>query len=191
MTLSRWLFFALLGGSLCFAGCVSTGAVATDLEGRPTNPFVSQESIGTVLIFISNDCPIANRYAPEIIHFQQRYAPRGFAFYLVHADPQEGPASIREHARDYKLTSLPILRDPRHSLVRMARVEVTPSAAVFTGNRKLAYHGRIDNRFVDLGRERPEASQHDLANALDAILARREVPIAATKAVGCYIPALR
>jgi len=65
---------------------------------------------------------------------------------------------------------------------------VIPSASVFTANCNLVYHGRIDDRFVELGRERSEPSQHDLADALDALLAGRKVPVKTTKAVGCYIP---
>jgi hypothetical protein len=191
MSWFRWLLFAVLAGSLCWVGCTSTGASATDLDGRSVNALAGQNRKATVLIFISNDCPIANRYAPEITRLQERYQPRGVALYLVHADPQESPARIREHAREYKLTSLPILRDADHSLVRMAGAEVIPSAAVFDANRKLVYHGRIDDRFVELGQERPEATQHDLANALDALLNGREVPVKATKAVGCYIPGLQ
>jgi len=161
------------------------------LEDQTITPFGTQDRIGTVLLFISNDCPVANRYAPEIVRLRERYAPRGFMFYLVHADAQESAATIREHAEEYKLASLPILRDPHHSLARVARAEVTPTAAVFNSGGKLVYHGRIDDRFVALGRERPQPSQHDLANALDALLAGRNVPVAATKPVGCYIPGLR
>jgi hypothetical protein len=141
----------------------------------------------TVLIFISNDCPIANRYAPEIRRLHDRFSQRGVAFWLVHADPSETPAQIREHSRQYDL-NLPEIRDPHHQLVRLAIAEVTPSAAVFAPGKTLVYHGRIDDRFVELGRERPEAMHHDLADAVEALLDHRAVHISAAKAVGCYIP---
>jgi hypothetical protein len=51
----------------------------------------------------------------------------------------------------------------------------------------LAYHGRIDDRFVSLGVERPAATQHDLRDALTAVVAGRAPAVATAPAVGCYI----
>jgi hypothetical protein len=63
-----------------------------------------------------------------------------------------------------------------------------PSATVFTADDSLVYKGRIDDRFADLGRERPQASTHDFRDILDPILANRPVAVSSTKAVGYYIP---
>jgi hypothetical protein len=104
----------------------------------------------------------------------------------VHCDSGETEASAREHDRRYGL-SLPIIMDLNQSLARKCRAEVVPSAAVFSAGGALVYHGRIDNRFADIGRERPQPSRHDLAEALDAILDHRPVPVPTTRAVGCYI----
>jgi hypothetical protein len=188
MFLSGGLLFALLVTSGPIAGCVSTRHLAVDLEGGPVDPFTETNIAATVLIFVSNDCPIANRYAPEIRHLQNAFADRGVRFWLVHADPLEASSDIREHARQYGLT-MRLLRDPEHHLVKLAHAEVTPSAAVFTAGRVLVYHGRIDDRVVDLGKERQEPLHHDLAEALDDVLAGRAVRSPATEAIGCYIPA--
>lgn len=142
----------------------------------------------TVLVFISDDCPIANRYVPELKRLQHQFGPRGVAFWLVHSDPSESAAEIRGHAREYQLDFHEI-RDPHHELARLAKAEVTPSAAVFYPGQTLVYRGRIDDRFVELGRERPRATQHDLAEALEAVLLHKPVAVPVTKAVGCYIPA--
>ena len=40
-----------------------------------------------VLIFIRTDCPIANRYAPELQNLFERYGSRGFDFKLIYAEP--------------------------------------------------------------------------------------------------------
>jgi hypothetical protein len=188
IAVSRWLLVGLLVGSGQLCGCFSPRQLAVNLEGKPLDPFAQTNVAATVLIFISNDCPIANRYAPEIRRLQEGFAKRGVSFWLVHADPEETALDIREHARQYGLT-LPVLRDPEHNLVRLAHVEVTPSAALFTTGRTLVYHGRIDDRVADLGRERVEPSHRDLAEALEAVLAGRTVPAAVTQAIGCHIPA--
>ena len=67
---------------------------------------------------------------------------------------------------------------PRHALVTVAAATVTPEAAVFAGGR-LVYHGRIDDRYVDLGLERPSPTKRDLADALAAVLAGK--PVAAPR----------
>ncbi len=174
-------------GCLLLGGCAAPRQAALDLNGSPINVFAAKPASVTVLLFVSNDCPIANRYAPEIQRLHDRFACRGAAFWLVHADPSESPVEIQQHARLYHL-DLPLIRDPHHQLTRLAKAEVTPSAAVFFPGRKLIYHGRIDDRFVELGRERPEAMNHDLAEAIEAALSHKRVPVSAAKAVGCYIP---
>jgi len=152
------------------------------------NPFTKTESKAIVLIFVVNDCPISNRYAPEIRRLSSAFSAQGVVFFIVHPDPDETPAAIRAHAEQYQY-SMPILRDPKHVLVKRAGASVTPEAAVFLPNGQLAYSGRIDNRYADFGKERPAASKHDLEEVLDRVLKGARIGAATrTKAVGCYIP---
>ena len=176
-----------VAGIVCLLGCASSRPLTTDLHNTRVDPFADKSATAIVLVFISNDCPIANRYAPEINRLDSRFTPHRIAFWLVHADPAETPDQIRHHAREYQLTS-PELRDPHHELVGLAKVDVVPSAAVFLPDRRLLYHGRIDDRFVELGRERPQALHHDLADVLEALVNHRALPLSASTAVGCYIP---
>jgi hypothetical protein len=143
-----------------------------------------------VLLFIKTDCPISNRYAPEVRRLYEQFAAKGVVFWLVHTDPDESAETIRQHTVDYRYPDR-VLRDPQHRLVQRAEVQVTPEAAVFGPNGRLLYHGRIDDRFVDFGKERPAATQHDLQDALEAILDGRAVPVATTRAIGCYIPEIK
>jgi len=52
------------------------------------------------------------------------------------------------------------------------------------------YHGRIDNRYVQLGKARPAATHEDLEEALAAVLAGTPVKVSSTRAIGCSIPVL-
>jgi hypothetical protein len=143
-----------------------------------------------VFLFTLTDCPISNRYAPEVERLRAKFAPRGVAFWLVYPDPGESPEAIRNHIKDYSYRS-GVLRDPKHALVELTGARVTPEAAVFAPGGKLVYCGRIDDRFVDFGKMRAEATVHDLEEALEAVLALRPVKQARTTAVGCFIPELR
>jgi hypothetical protein len=169
-----------------FAACASAGvAEPTDLFGKPVHLFPAGHSRITVLIFVRTDCPISNRYAPEIERVYRSYAGKA-DFYLVYADSSESPTAIRGHLLEYGYT-LPALRDPGHQLVALAKARVTPEAAVFSSRGELLYHGRIDNRYVDFGKAMAQATSHDLENALQAALAGRPVIPASTHAIGCFL----
>jgi AhpC/TSA family len=142
--------------------------------------------IAAVMIFVSAECPVSNRYAPEIQRLYQDFAPKGVRFTLVYPNPSDDMAVIEKHLSDYNLPPI-ATRDPEHRLVKSAQATVTPEAVVFDNTQRVVYQGRIDDRFAELGRERPAATQHDLRNALNALLAGKRVETARTQAVGCFI----
>jgi hypothetical protein len=176
--------------TLSEAGNGSPGAFEVanvfDLKNRPVNPFQPAGLKATVLIFVRTDCPVSNRYAPEIQRLYDKYASQGISFWLVYPEPDTSAAEITQHSKEYRL-SLPALRDVRHSLVRKAGVRVTPEAAVFSPDGRELYRGRIDDRFVDFGKERPAPTQRDLDAALRSVLDHAPMASRETLAVGCYI----
>lgn len=157
-----------------------------DLNGATINPFPEGATNPTVFVFVSSDCPISNRYAPEIRRLHEEFVPRGLKFWLVYPSPTDSPEIIRRHLKEYEY-SCDVIRDPRQVLVNQARVHVTPEAAVFVPGPTLVYHGRIDDRYVDFGKERPAPIYRDLHDVLEAVAAKRPVRNASAPAVGCYI----
>ena len=168
---------------------LTSGAVF-DLEGKRVDLFGDAKAKAVVFAFISTDCPISNRYAPELQRLQERFSARGAVFWLVYPNAGESNNDIRAHRTEYRYT-FGALRDPEHFLVRKAAVRITPEVAVFTGDGSLAYHGRIDNRYADLNKARPEATTHELADALEAILSDQPVVVTNAPATGCYIQGLK
>ena len=175
-------------GALLAAALLAAPPQALDLEGHPVDPLHRSAPV-VVLLFVRSDCPISNGYAPEIRRLYERFAPRGAAFWMVYPDPQTSADDVRRHVAEYQYPGR-VLRDPQQVLVRLARAEVTPEAAVFTGGR-LLYHGRIDDRYLDFGRTRSAPTTHDLDAALEATLAGRPLRAASTRAVGCFLSDLR
>lgn len=158
-----------------------------DLGGRLVDPLQSAaQSKATVLLFISSDCPISNRYAPAIQRLHDTFTSQGVRFWLVYPNPADSAAVIGTHRKDYRYT-IASLRDPQHHAVKLAKVTITPEAAVYDRDKKLVYRGRIDDRYVSLGLERPAPTKHDLQDALSAVVAGRPVPQATAPAVGCFI----
>ena len=140
-----------------------------------------------VFLFTSTECPISNRYAPEVRRLTETYRAKGVVFRLIYPNPAETPAAIREHMAAFGYAgAAEAFRDPALALAKFAGATVTPEAAVYAGG-KLMYRGRIDNRYVELGVERPAATQRDLADALASVLAGKAVAAATTQAVGCFI----
>jgi hypothetical protein len=158
------------------------------LGGASVDPL--QAPAGTraiVFLFTSTDCPISNRYAPEVRRLAETYGSKGVVFRLIYPNPAETAAAIGEHMAAFQYAgAAEALRDPAHALVKFVRATVTPEAAVYAGGR-IVYRGRIDNRHVDLGVERPSATTRDLADALRAVVAGKPVAHPTTQAVGCFI----
>jgi hypothetical protein len=158
------------------------------LSGAPVDAL--QAPAGTkaiVFLFTSTDCPISNRYAPEVQRLVSEFSSRGVVFRLVYPNPADHASAIREHMAAFSYEgALEALRDPAHTLVKFTKARITPEAVVVAGGR-VVYRGRIDDRYVDLGVERPSPTERDLADALAAVFAGKPVPHATTQAVGCFI----
>jgi thioredoxin-related protein len=164
----------------------NSGTGAVDLDGKSVNPLHRTDGKIVVLLFVRTDCPISNRYAPAIQEMSSRFTAHT-AFYLVYPIKTETPEQIRKHLSDFGY-HLEALRDTELALVHISQVHVTPEAAVFTGDGRLLYHGRIDDRFEDFGRARPAPITHELADAIDAAIAGKNIATTTAPAVGCFIP---
>jgi hypothetical protein len=186
----RFAFATLLAG--VFVASHNDAAAADtrleDLQGKAAKPFGDRNAKLVAFVFARSDCPISNAYAPEVRRLCEEFAPQGVVFWLVYPGADESPAVIRKHARDYAYPC-GALRDPRHAFTKVAKVSVTPEAAVFRPDGKLLYSGRIDDRYVDLGVAKPKPTRRDLSIALGAALAGRPVPRATGPAIGCFIEA--
>src|SRR5688500_13192708 len=167
----------------------------TDLDGRAVRPFASgpDEAGAIVLVFTRSDCPISNRYAPELERLQQQAAAAAIEFWLVFVDPAESAQDIREHLKRFAYRGR-ALRDPRHDLAGAAGATIAPEAVVFireSGVPRLVYRGRIDDRYQAPGRMRPAATTRDLEGVIHQVRDARALVLRETQAVGCIIADLR
>jgi len=162
----------------------------TDIKGVTHHALDVKDAKAVVFFFITVDCPIANYYSSEINAIQKDFARQPVCFYVVHIDPDLTPEAAAKHAAEYKLTG-PVLIDAKHRLVQATGVSVTPEAAVLVPDGTIAYRGRIDDIYVELGRRRAAPNHRDLREAITAVLAAQPIKQSRTKALGCYIPNLR
>lgn len=184
----RVVLLALIAAASVFPAQLSAQTVL-GLNGANVDPIAANQGKVTVLIFVRTDCPLSNRYAPTIQQLSQQYSGKTI-FWLVYPDRSETPDQIRKYLADYRYT-LAAVRDPQHALVKRGQVNVTPEAAVFRADGQLVYHGRIDDLYQDFARRRPEATAHELSDAIAAALRNQMPAIRVTHAIGCYISDLQ
>jgi len=186
----------------CFVGVlVLTMGLRAAPDGRSRTPlsFRLADSAGVVhtqdefarsraavLFFITPECPISQGYVPEMNRLKSDYTSKGVIFFAVQSDMTTTDAELRAHVAEYRY-QFPALIDPRQSLIRHTGATVTPEAIVMSASGTVLYQGRIDNRIVSLGQKRPKATEFDLRDALDAVLAGRPVARPRTTAFGCII----
>ena len=157
-----------------------------DLDNHPVDPFqASADASAIVFVFLSVDCPVSNRYAPDIQKLHQTFGAKGVEFWLIYPNPHDSAAAIRSHLKTFGYAAH-ALRDPKHQLANLAKATITPEAAVYHKGA-LVYHGRIDDRYQSIGVERQVPTRYDLRDTLTAVLAGTPVPASSQPAVGCYI----
>jgi hypothetical protein len=164
-------------------------AQITDLHGNPADPLRDHAKI-QVLLFVRTDCPITNRYAPELRRIAGQFAQSPVAFSLVYSGKVETTSAVEEHIRQYRFPGTPLL-DPGQELARHAHATVAPEAAVFDQSGRLLYLGRIDDRWISFGKSRPQPTVHDLESAITAVLAGKTPQEQRTRAVGCSLEDVR
>ena len=136
---------------------------------------------GTVLLFISVQCPVSNAYNERMEKLAQDYKAKGIAVIGINSNVAEDAASAKAHAAENKF-SFPILKDPGNKIADRLGAQVTPEAYFLDAGNKLVYHGRIDN-----ARNAAQIESNDLRNAIDAVLAGKAVEKTEAKAFGCSI----
>ncbi len=138
----------------------------------------------TVVLFLSCDCPISNRYIPELNRLATHADYAGVRWYGVISDATVTLRDAAEYHREYKL-KFPLLFDSSGEAARHLRPTHTPEAFVFDGEGELIYRGRIDDRFPDVQYDKGRAKRHDLEEAVKAAIRGKKVAVPRTAPVGC------
>jgi len=184
-------------------GAVQSRAYGYDLQGREITRLAVDEQDNAqgpvVLFFLATDCPVSNRYVPEIQRLATQFAAKGVTFWLVYPNATETAEGVLRHNAAYGFTGTAyehhVLLRPQPRLMALALATITPESAILVAQDanakgdglKPVYLGRIDDRYIDIGRERPQATRHDLEQAIEAVLNHRPVTPPGGAPVGCGI----
>lgn len=180
----KWLLVFALGNVL------TPGLHIRDIDGVDREPLKVTGRAG-VEFFVTHDCPVSNYYSHEIRRICEDFGKQGVACHLVYVDPTISAEQVRKHAAEFGHGDYPKILDLQHALVKATGAEVTPEAVVIRPDSSIAYRGRIDNFYADYGKPRRMVTEHDLRDAIEAVVAGKPVAKPETKPVGCYIPDLK
>lgn len=140
-----------------------------------------------VVIFACNHCPYVVAYEERMIAVCKEFAEKGVQFLVINANdeknyPEDSFTKMKERAKVKKFP-YPYLRDASQKVVESFGAGCTPEIFLLDQNFKLQYHGRIDDNW-----EAPEkVKAHYLRDALNSVLAGREVLRKETHPIGCSI----
>lgn len=163
-----------------------------NLNGEPVSRLATPGTPAIVLFFTATDCPISNRYIPEIRRLQKEFSAQNVTTWYVYPNAGETAAGIRRHELAYG-SEEHVLLDPHHRLVDLTRAKITPEVAILVPDGAdhdalhVVYRGRVDNRYIHFGLQRPQATEHDLEQAVADVLQHRPVHQPDGPPVGCTI----
>jgi hypothetical protein len=180
----EWLYLMSTVLAGCATGVSGGGPMLRGLDGQEQPLKSIQGARGLVLVFVSVDCPIANRFLPEIESLGARFGPEGLPVAYVYASPFESDAQVAAHRREYGLL-LPAFRDPGFRVARRFGACLTPEAVLIRPDGFVAYRGRINDQYTAPGLGRPAPTRYDLAEAAAEYLSGGLASQRLVPAVGC------
>jgi peroxiredoxin len=135
---------------------------------------------GTVIIFLSAQCPVVKAYNDRISQLAADYQSKGINFIGINSNHTESLDWVKSNAAEnYKF---PVLIDKGNVLADKLGATVTPEAYYFDGKNVLLYHGAIDN-----DRSGRAPTDKYLSVAFDSALAGKAIAKTKANAFGCSI----
>lgn len=168
--------------------------------GTPSIPFTLPDPDGNthslqdyadrkvlVIIFMCNHCPYIKAIQERLIALQASYTPNEVQLIGINANdwenyPDDSPEAMAQTIKDWDI-NFPYLYDESQETAKAYQAQCTPDIYVFDKDRKLAYHGRID----DSWQEAEKVTKEELKNAIDALLAENPVSSDQHHSIGCSI----
>lgn len=140
-----------------------------------------------VVAFTCNHCPYVQAYESRLNELAKAYKSKSVAFVCINSNdektyPEDSFEKMKERAKA-KSFHFDYLRDSTQEVARAFQAACTPEFYVYDQERKLRYHGRLDDNHQDV-----QAVKHTyLKDVLDDLLANKEPRWKQTNAIGCSI----
>lgn len=160
-----------------------------DYRGKVFSLGELKDKKGIVVVFLGAECPLAKLYAPKLQVMANDFEKEGIAFLAIDSNSQDSITDLETYAKQHEF-KIPLLKDPGNKVADQFGAKRTPEAFLLDGNHVVRYHGRIDDQYV-LGRTSSYAkyavSRHDLKEAIQELVAGKEISVPSTEIAGCII----
>jgi len=158
-----------------------------DVDGKKYSLSSFSDKEALIIIFSCNHCPYVQAYEDRIKQIQEDYKNKRVTVVAVNSNedvnyPDDSFDNMKKRANEQKFNFL-YLRDEDQSVARAYDATHTPEIFLFDKERKLVFHGKIDDNW----QEPKKVQNHYLKNALEELLAGKEISVPETFTIGCTI----
>jgi len=179
---------SLAGGPLAIGSAIPmTDVKMKGVDGKELALADVKTAQGTLVVFTCNHCPFAKMWETRIVELGNTYAAKGIGVIAINAnDPkvaEEDSFDVMQQRAKQRGMHFPYVVDATSNLARAFGATKTPEAFLFDKDGKLVYHGAID----DNGQEPAKVENAYLKNALESVVAGKDVSVKETKSIGCGI----
>ena len=149
-----------------------------------------QEAKGFIVVFTCNHCPFAKLYTDRLNELNKKYSALRVPLIAI-ASPnvfmhsEDSYPEMIKTAKQKKFC-FPYLFDETQNVARNFSADRTPHAFVIWKEKnewKIKYNGAID----DNGAHPENVTVRYVENAVNALLANKDVPVKETNSIGCAI----
>jgi peroxiredoxin len=145
--------------------------------------FIGKRAI--VLVFLGTDCPVGNLYVPRLVELNREYKGKGVIFLALNSNAHETEAQVAKFVKETGI-EFPVLKDLQNKVSDTVLADRTCETLVLDGFGRIRYRGAIDDQYGQ-GKAKDKPQHSYLKDALDAILANRDVKVTATRVAGCLL----
>ncbi len=162
-----------------------------NIDGKMVSMADYEEAKGFIVVFTCNHCPYAKMYEQRIMDLATTYNAKGYQVIAVQpndpqAYPEDNMSNMRARSSEMEY-QFPYVMDKTQEVARAYGATRTPETRVIermpNGDLVLRYIGAIDDNYKNA----EGVEQAYTADAVDALLAGKEVSTTSAKAVGCSI----
>jgi peroxiredoxin len=149
------------------------------VDGKKVSLDDYKDAKAIVVCFTCNVCPVAIAYEDRFVEFTKKYGDKGVKFIAINSSPSEDIEKMKQRAEE-KGFNFPYAYQEEGTAAKEFGAKVTPHIYVLDKDRKVAYIGAFDDN-----QNESKIEKKYVADAVDAVLAGKSVPVAETKAIGC------
>lgn len=185
-TLFAMLTFVLNPAATDARGGIEIGATVEnfslpDTDGATKSLNDLKGKKGTLVVWLSAQCPVVKAYKDRINEIAAEYQAKGITFVGINSNATEDLNWVKSNKTEFGY-NFPVLIDKGNVLADKWGASVTPEVYYLDAKNVLLYHGAIDN-----DRSGKNITDQYLKTAFDSALGGKPIAKTRANAFGCTI----